>query len=205
MVTDFEKAKDKIVCFLVNKEQNQEMLQSVSHIDYLDLAVIFKLVVPPDTDDLATITVRDEFLERWDVSVEELYELAKANSRIILPGQAKNMFDVLAQMVPAEVLDGMIPEAEAPMYVISNSKNVNGASTILYSEVLANLADKIEDDLFVLPSSIHEVIAVPASGADADALTEMVREVNATQVAENEVLSDHAYFYSRENKELACA
>ena len=63
----------------------------------------------------------------------------------------------------------------------------------------------MDDDLYVLPSSVHEVIVVPASLSAAGDLGEMVRSVNKEVVSEIEYLSDHPYYYSRERKEMLVA
>lgn len=85
------------------------------------------------------------------------------------------------------------------MYVISNSKGINGASCLLYPEVIKSLSEELQSDLYILPSSIHEIILVRDNGnLDSNALKEMVSEVNNTQVPEEEVLSESVYFYSRQ-------
>ncbi len=89
------------------------------------------------------------------------------------------------------------------MYVISNNKGINGASCLLYPDVIKNLAEELKSDLYLLPSSIHEIIAVNAEDSmDKDTLREMVFDVNRTQVPEEDVLSDSVYFYSREHNTL---
>jgi hypothetical protein len=65
------------------------------------------------------------------------------------------------------------------------------------------IGEMLKEDYFVLPSSIHEVIVVPESkGLDAEEMCKMVKEINETQVAPEEVLSDHAYFYRRKERQL---
>lgn len=91
------------------------------------------------------------------------------------------------------------PAKASTMYVITNAKGINGASCLLYPEVIKNLAHKIDSDLYILPSSIHEIIAVKANGTmNKKAFREMVFDVNRTQVPEEDILSDNVYFYSRE-------
>ena len=52
----------------------------------------------------------------------------------------------------------------------------------------------------MLPSSIHECILIPEEeGMYQEALTEIVTEINESQVDPREVLSDQAYFYSAED------
>lgn len=91
----------------------------------------------------------------------------------------------------------------AAMYVLSNHTRINGAACILYDGVLEKIAEMLECNLFILPSSVHEVILIPEKGdEDYERLSEMVREVNETQLSPEEVLADHAYYYSREMSAL---
>ena len=64
------------------------------------------------------------------------------------------------------------------MYVISNKNGLNGAASIVYSDALKQLADKLGTDLFVIPASVHECIAISQDLADKDMLAALVREVN---------------------------
>lgn len=91
------------------------------------------------------------------------------------------------------------------MFVLSNERKINGASIILYNEPLAELSDKLSDDLLIMPSSIHEVLAVPASSMDAIDLKQMVREVNDTEVSEQEILGYSVYRYNRETGTIEVA
>lgn len=82
---------------------------------------------------------------------------------------------------------------------------MNGASIILYNEKLAELSAKLDDDLLIMPSSIHEVLAVPASSIDVEDLKNMVREVNDTEVSEQEILGYSVYRYNRETDTIEVA
>ena len=54
----------------------------------------------------------------------------------------------------------------------------------------------IGGDYYVLPSSIHETLIVPDTGLhDVNELEAMVKEVNETQVAPDEILSDKVQHY----------
>lgn len=98
----------------------------------------------------------------------------------------------------------IVIDPEAPgMHVLSNFTGQHGASVILFPEILSELADGLGDNLFILPSSIHEVLGVPATGMKANDLRAMVRSINQTEVAPEERLSDEVYFFDRELKELS--
>lgn len=84
------------------------------------------------------------------------------------------------------------------MKVLSNTKRLHGAVCMLYPGVLKEMADRMGGDFFILPSSVHETILLPDAGEGLNgALRQMIREVNSTKVAPEEVLSDTLYRYDR--------
>ncbi|MDD3369939.1 MAG: DUF5688 family protein [Lachnospiraceae bacterium] len=95
---------------------------------------------------------------------------------------------------------------ETAMYVLGNKKRMHGAVCILYKDVLKEVAEQFETSLFVLPSSVHEVILLPDDGhSGIEQLQKMVKEVNATQVEAEEILSDNVYRFERETGQISIA
>ena len=89
------------------------------------------------------------------------------------------------------------------MYVLTNRLRSHGAAAVLYEGCLEKIAAELACNYYVLPSSIHEVILTPdRHGFSYEELSSMVKEINESQVREEEVLSDHAYYYDRNRKEL---
>ena len=84
----------------------------------------------------------------------------------------------------------------------TNSRRLYGAAVMDYPEYFESLSEKTGGDLYILPSSIHEVIAVPEKFMEPDALREMVMEVNASELDREEFLSDNVYRYSRKTGEI---
>ena len=83
-----------------------------------------------------------------------------------------------------------------PMYVATNSKKLNGACVMLYDGLLRDFARKVGKSFYIIPSSIHEVILIPDTlDMDIRYMKAMVKEVNGTEVAPDEVLSDNVYRY----------
>lgn len=112
----------------------------------------------------------------------------------------------LAQLADQMLYQLDMEEEKTPMYVLSNTDRINGAACMLYTQLLENFSKKIDDNLYILPSSVHEIIIVPAARAGKTSeLKEMVEEINATQVEEEEVLSDSVYFFNRSTKMLELA
>ena len=87
------------------------------------------------------------------------------------------------------------------MYILTNKLKIHGATCIAYPRLLKRIADYLEDDLVIIPSSIHEVLIIPASitqeGYSLEDLQFMITETNDTILTDDEVLSNHAYIYER--------
>lgn len=195
---DFEKAKAHIAYKLVNYEKNEELLKKIPHRRFLDMAVVYYYLLSDTEHDLenATILIYNNHLENWNITKEELDAIAKENTPALLHEDLRHITDVLQDLLKQECDFG---EDSYGMYVLSNRSKIFGAAAILYSDVLKTFAEKINADLYIIPSSVHEVILVPRrEGMEWQPLREMVREVNATQVEEIEILSDNLYYYSRE-------
>ena len=209
---DFDYVKDRVIMVAVSRERNAELLSDVPHTYREDLALIYKVLVNSDQEGIGSITIHNNHLDFWDVGVEELHELAEKNTERLLPAKVQSMSEVMREIFSKDGMDEDMLEmlceeraADEQMYVISNESKVNGAAAIFYEEVLSNLADRIGSDLFILPSSIHECIAVSTNSFTAEGLAEMVVDVNATQVAPEERLSDHVYHFDAEAKTIQLA
>ncbi len=112
----------------------------------------------------------------------------------------KTMEQVMAEITGVEEI-----EYGSNIFVLTNKRKINGANILLFKEKIAEVAEKVGDDLFILPSSIHELLAIPAGQADIDILRQMVREVNDTEVAPDEILSYEVYLYDRDTGEIKIA
>ena len=193
-VTDFKNVKDRICFKLVNREKNAELLADTPYVEYQDLAVIFYVLVSKDKSGITSITVRNSLMDMWGMDADILYHLAKKNTQRLFRGRVLSMMEVMAEII-GDSADAF-EDSAFPMYVATNVFKMNGACILLYDGVLKKFAEKIGGDFYILPSSVHEVIFVPANGnMNARYLIQMVREVNATQVAPDEVLSDNVYIY----------
>ena len=96
----------------------------------------------------------------------------------------------------------MMPDIPDTMFVLTNDTKVNGAAAILNDDIRQEIAEKV-GDFYMLPSSIHETLIIPKdAGMEFKELEQMVQEVNQTQVALGERLSDHVYEYDAKEHEL---
>lgn len=197
-LTSFDVVSDKVCMYLVNKDLNTEWLEDTVHVDFLDLAIAFKIVFTIE-DGLASIRVSTKVFECWGISVDELYKIALQNSIKLMPEVIRPLEEIVRER-------GFITPGGFDLYVITNKTCSNGAGVILYPGVLKNLATELNSDLFILPSSRHEVIVVPEETAmDVYALREMVNEVNTNEIDRDDLLSFNVYKYVRETDKVVIA
>lgn len=203
---NFDKVEDRIIFKLINAKMNEQLLRDVPHIKYLDFAIVFQCLISEEEYGNATILIHNAHLKIWHTTVEELHQKALINTPRLQKCNIVNMRDVLIEMMMTNEMENAdcseIPDS-FPMYVLSNKARVQGASCILYPNVLKQFAEKINSDVYVLPSSLHECILMPATGKeDAAELKNIVCQVNREQVEREEVLSDSVYLFRRDCNEL---
>ena len=207
-----ENAREKVVMMLINTEQNQELLKTIPHREFRDLSIVYRLVANIDVHGIQSAMIGNELAERLGMDEQTLYMVAVENTKRLFPPVTKSMNEVIKGMfvadgMPEEIAEMMIGEmpADTMMYVISNNQGINGAVSMLYENELHTLAEKLETDLYLLPSSIHEVIAVSAGIGDPYELAQMVAEINMGQVELADRLSNQVYHYDKDLRKLTMA
>lgn len=211
--TDFQRAKEQIMFKIVNYEGNRKRLEDLPHIKFLDLALTFYYGVEQEEIPRlnASIQIEKSHLDLWGIDEGALYDLAIENTVKKMPASCRTIFDIILNILEE---DGITPgkkaiedfkerSDEVPMYVLTNGKNYFGAAALYYPGVLQKIGKAFESDLIVLPSSIHEVILLPADKwTDYKSLNEMIEDINENHVAKEEMLSNHFYYYDLERDEL---
>lgn len=201
---NYENVRKTIVYKLVNYQKNKKLLEDVPYKRVLDLAVVFYCLIEQRKGVSATALIHNEHLRIWNVTEDEIYNDALKNTPVLLAGSIVPMSKILSEIAGTAPVDNDEKVCEYTgediLYVLTNSSRVNGAACILYDNLLKKFANDVHSDLYILPSSVHEVIIVPKNNAfDKSELADMVREVNEQGVSQDEILSDNVYEYNRKN------
>lgn len=202
---DYNRIKNRMIYKLVNYELNEELLQDIPHIRFLDLAIVFQCLISEEKYGNATILIHNAHMKLWNITSEDLYKAASVNTPILQRYEIKNMKDVITELYEEQGIqpDEYEMENSIPMYVLSNKSRIQGAACILYPDMLKDFATAVRSDFYILPSSTHEVILLPVQeDDDINYLRNKVMEVNSCEVEPEEVLSNSVYYYSRESAEL---
>lgn len=209
---NFEFIRDRIIFKIVNTEKNLTMLDGVPHRDFLDLSIIYICYLDMIGSGYATTVILNEHISEWDVNEEELYDIAINNTCKICEPVIKSMNEIMIEMLMAddfspehktEILNTLESDDKmCPMYILTNKQKLNGAANIIYKDIRIQFG-KENGNFYILPSSVHELILIPVyENLQEKQLLEMVREVNRTEVSDDEFLSDNIYYFDTVQNEL---
>ena len=206
-ITQYDRVSDKIVTKIVNTELNKEFLAVVPHKEFGDLSVFPQIRLDECNDMMASITIRDDILERWNVSLDEVLDKANENDLKLTEPRLVPMDRIIDSMRKTIEIDqeGFLPEDDdrlIPMYVLSTTDKINGAKLLNQQEIMDKIAEYMGSDFIALPSSIHEAIIIPMdkNSMDLNELSMMVKSINGEVLTPTDVLSDHPYVYSKDER-----
>lgn len=197
---DLQYARDKISFRIVSRKANRALLKTIPWVPFLDLAVIFYLHLGNKAGNQITSVITNRHIDSWHLSTAELFSIAKINTPKLCPS-AITRLDHLIFGWDTEPDDILLYDDDLPcIYVLTNQNGINGASCLLYDDIIKDFADRIDSDLIILPSSIHEVLLVPDIQMHSyEDFREMVQSINASDVPKEDFLSDEIYLYRRKN------
>lgn len=196
---------NKITLRLVNGPENEGMIERrrlVYHeIENTDLVCIFYVTILMEETSLGSIAVSRELLERYLPDIADGNELY---DEVVKSVVAENIYmESIVSVVERMLLRGEaktppLPLNEDIMYVLSNRRMTYGASMILTGAARNLILEKFPDGkVTVIPSSVHETLLLHTKeNEDVESLKDMVKQVNSTEVPNEDVLSDNVYHYN---------
>ena len=203
---------DNVFFFLINAEQNREYLQNRPHRNYNDLAIVYDHLIEIGEDGILSVPITNDFARLAGYEEHELFERSKENTKRLFPTKIQPMSNIIAELMDMETVPFELKEAieqelkvNEPMFVITNEWKHKGAGAMLYEEGLHELSTFLKNDLYLLPSSIHELIAVSADTMTPLELADMVQEINQMEVEIGDRLSNQVYHYDRTTRKVTMA
>lgn len=215
-VMNLELIKNNIIFRLITKKefdrltkQSEATKDEFPYRKWNDLYLIYRSILPNQSEDLVTTMLISNFImKRLKFTEEELFQFAKTNTAkrtgiIVKPlsNPFSDIFDFGNEM-SAKTDIWNFSDDTSDSTILSNKNYLNGAALILCDEVMDKVVEHYKVNvLYILPSSIHEVIIIPDSDSvDVEYLKNMVYEINRSTVAPEERLSDHVYKYTYATK-----
>lgn len=184
---NYDSVRNRLGIKLIGTKANKGFLKGVPHVDFEDLSAIFYYLIEDPAFGNGMIIVKNKDIKRWAKNEQELYREVLENCAQMLPPVLRPL---------SEVLEVICPETEGNLYLLTNESALFGAAAILYPGMLQEITKTLGGAYFILPSSVHELILLPDSGEEAEELLRIVTEINHTQVAEEEILTDAVYKFT---------
>lgn len=195
---------ENIIPALIPTKGNEELLKTIPHIPFENLQIIFKFKASDFEDGLGTVpyTYLDEM--GWDE--KKLLDIATSNSMykneiIVCP-----LENVVLNRSPISGVDlDELKDLSLQMVIVTNSIQSYGAAAILDKDIMGKLSNVFKENLYIIPSSVHECLVMPESQCSPDLLKMMVYDVNRHTVEIVDRLSDDIYVFDRMTKKIALA
>ena len=200
-MTDWGEVKDKVTVRVIGVSRNTEILQTLPCRLHGDIALIYQVSMKAKDGTMMTVRITDELMDHYGISEPQLYEAAIENSQRLQKVTCRPMGEVIGDLLGTGE-ESTLDEGPARLYVLSNESLQFGAAVLFYPGVIEKIGKNIPEGFFILPSSIHEVLILPKNQGEKAMLETMVQEINATQVAPDEVLSDYVSEYDSRTRTM---
>lgn len=177
---DYEKAKKSLFIRMYGLEGNESLVEKSVHYMVADMAAVVCMRVDAPGR-IGSAVVRQDLLKLFDVD----------ENTVIGDALDNNDSDEVGITSMGEMLG--IGDTGDGLMVIHNKSGVYGASAILRRDIREKLLKKFPEGCYILPSSIHEVLALPFGMSDVIALKDMVTQINDTEVSPDDRLTYSVY------------
>lgn len=184
---------NRILPRLLGSENNKKELLKAGKVfvqlENLDLLMTFAIPLgEPESQKEAEVSIplSQELMKLAGVTIEEVKEHAIANLE-------KKAEIVSLNEVMKELCGYDSDEELSPMLVCRYSNACYGAAVVLCPSVQKELERRLGEEVYLLPSSIHDMMAISAEDYNAEDLQELVQSINAGQLELEDKLTDSVY------------
>lgn len=200
---NYEKCKERLFLRLVNRDWNHNLWEITNFEPWNDLALTVRCYLKNGKEGLISFLVTKEHIKHWGVTWKEVFEIAKENTPKLFPYRIYEYtaFSAIFATAISRSSGKNIPVMEH--YMLTNEQGMNGATTIIYPEVLEEFKERFTCDLYLMPSSIHEfMICFDDGRLTPDGIREIIKDANGSVVEEHEVLSYQVYRWNHKTGEV---
>ena len=123
---------------------NEDMLANIPHKQIEDLALVYRFSVGRDEHGQSTILVKNDMLDRYGITAEQLHEDAMMSAPQIEEPSMKTLFETTVEIMGEDFFElmGEVEPAMPGVYVCTNESMHHGASVLMYPDFMD------EDDLY---------------------------------------------------------
>lgn len=215
----FENIKDKIVFRIIGENKLTDYKENdAGNILYSLMGNGMYMIYVIELDDNFSMVFTDVLLEKMECSEEMVKQWAKKNTEKKYPPVLKNVenaiFETLINSENVDVSDENLLKYRSncnlletehmvltqnegeQLHVLTNTQAKYGAGVIFYEGVLKKVGKIFDSDLFLIPSSIHEIILIPKyANITREELNFILNDVNRGFLKNDEILGEKVMIY----------
>ena len=202
IISDYDKIKNYLFIRLINKNKYEADLRDSVYRTIGDIAMVLYVRMGEIEGYTSSMKVKQHMLEKWDMDRDEVFEAALLNTYFISPTRIycweKMLFDTHYEGENFMNLLSDYPIRRGAVgNCLSTVKRTNGAVAVFLPGVASRLADLMQGNLYLVFTSIHEVMIHNEKTADPEDLRHVLIDTIKETTPEEDVLTFHIYHYDR--------
>lgn len=209
-----EEVMNRVIPCLISRENFSHLPEDTPHVNYDEMVIIFRVVFEPGEGPhpeygRAAGIISRKVMEEMETNLGTLLakSMSNAEGTFKVAGLTETiigLFDeITGEGLDPITLDGALDPGAETVFVLTNKSGMFGAAGMLFEEALKMAASKVGGDFYLIPSSIHECLIIPArEGEDWMELKNILTRINNEIVAPEDILSYSLYRYNSRTKAL---
>lgn len=208
-LADYALVKNDLFIRLLNYERNKNDLRYAVYRCIGDIAMVLYMKVGEENGCITSMKIRRDYVEKWGQDENYVFEEALKNTRVLAPPRVYRweqlIFDenyqgddFMSENAGSYLCKGAVGNC------ISTLAKTNGAVAIFFPGVAEYISECLGHDLYLVFTSIHEVMVHNAENVRPEELEDVLRETIKEATPESDYLTSSIYYYSRRRKEFSC-
>ena len=208
-LVDYEQVKELLFIRPLNAQVYRQQLRRAVYRIVGDIALVLYMKVYEQEDSISSTKIRKEYIARWGVEWEKVFEDALLNTMRMTPPRLYRWENLLYDPEYTgdsfmELFSGVRISKDTRGNCLSTVKRTNGAVAIFLPGVARRLGELMGHDLYLAFTSIHEVMVHNADAVNPEELERVLVETIKETTPKEDFLSGHIYYYSRKTGDFSC-
>lgn len=194
---------ENIIPVLIPSEGNEALLETVPHIPFYDLQIIFRFRVPGG-DGCETVNVTNEYIREQGWTEQELLDLSLNNEIFKESALFAHMSENAQEMAALTKADNLeqLKDFRERALLLTNIYFDFGAASVLNQELMCRIADIFGENMYIILADIEACMLVAESDLAEKDVQEILDCFNRFSPAPEKKLSDHIYYFDRDKREI---
>ena len=214
-IWNYETVKGSLFIRLLNYDDNSKELSNAVYKRIGDIAQVLYMKVSECDGNIMSTKIFKSVVEKWKedgltLSEDNILEEALRNTERMYPPRIYRWDQMLFNPV-YEGEEFMSPSTEEAINqdlignCLTTAKKTNGAVAIFYPGVAERFAGVLDSDLYLVFTSVHEVMVHKADGVDAVDLSIILQDTLEEATPKEDFLTRKIYKYEKDTHRFLCA